>query len=119
MEFLTEIKREILNYAPVKSEQQARPLVRLGHIYNGTELVYGIFPYQQRIVNFSEQPLVTKWTEQPVLALVDKEGYKTLAYNADLDEVGRTYGETVIVSILDRIRQLSSSADRWEGNDDF
>ncbi len=86
------IEKTILTFSPQKgvSCYEKRDLGRV----EGTpfEVVYGVFPYQRRVITLPDEPLIPVWTRQPVIALVERgqreervvEEYRTLAYASDI-----------------------------------
>lgn len=80
------IERTILNFCP-QEKGSCYEEKGLGRI-KGTsiEVVYGIFPYQQRVTSLPGEPFITAWTRQPVLALTEtvQQGEKFITYRRTL-----------------------------------
>lgn len=89
---------EILNYHPI--ERSTAGIVdnklNLGEINEGIKVVYGLYPYQLRVVCLPGEPKVSKWTTQPALALESEEGVQTLVYPSDVAALGGDLASKVL-----------------------
>ena len=59
--------------------------VAVATISEGVDLVYGLFPYNQRAVGFPDRLLTLARTYQPVFAVKEGDRVTTLAYAEDVE----------------------------------
>src|SRR3989338_3645161 len=77
-------------------------------VYLGETGGYGIFfgrvSYQLRVQELDGEPLIPKWTKQPIVALVKRDQVTTLAYAIDV----RNLEEPLAAAVAERLSLWNS-----------
>ena len=97
-----EIAGAIANFRPVEHKSNARTELGTVSTDEGVRLnvVHGLFNYRTRFESDPKQPLLDRWTTQPVIALVDaKGGVFPLPYAADVNRLP----ESLVQQVADRL----------------
>lgn len=96
MSITKEVIERIINFHPGKRDEELANKGSDLREVEGYRLVYGSFPYQRRAVVLPGEPLVSAWTKQPVLALINGKRVTTLVYATDVRNLGESLATAVV-----------------------